>query len=472
MTDGPRALSIPLPSHDILQSDSWLANLTKAIRAEERQASNQGNLMGRIMPLIDYTAVAKLREHNVHHSAALDAKTNSMVGLGHREAAIAKELNPLTLTSWNEVQEAWVSDFNEYANGFLEIVRNDEGNIRGIHHLPAKDVFVYLEEARDQFHYEIANQREISLTNVLSGLRFARYGDQEDFIQRRKIPAEKRALVSEVIHLHDGRGLRSPYYGFPKWVSAVPSMEVDHCVMQYIFDFFFNGGVPEGIYSVIGQQLADEDFNKIKEEFQNHVGLKNRRKIMLLNLGAELTIDFQKLTLDGQTTGDNQPMVDAQALKILSAHRTPPILAGVTPPGKMGANNETTNALLLFQLLVVGPAQKRISQLLADTLGNPELNGDLNLTAAHFLGETVDEQEPDPLLAQSRLQSTDRLAMRKKDFRGNGYNTILDEIDLGKADTMGRMRMSNAEAQFRGRDMSAGAAERGSDVAAGRGDSA
>jgi hypothetical protein len=61
-------------------------------------------------------------------------------------------------------------------------------------------------------------------------------------------------------------------------------------------------------------------------------------------------------------------------------------------------------------------------------------------------------------------------AQRPKDHKGNGFRTILDELDLGKTETIGKMRMSMAESQSRNRDLSQGVASRGEDIGAGRGD--
>ncbi len=460
-----RFAAFDLLSHNLLDKGSWLSTLEKAIPLSQRQPSNQGALIGRMEALLDHDAVAVLKDHNVHHSAALEAKGNAAIGLGHRNDSVAKALNEMTTISWQETLDAAVADYFEYANGYLEVVRNSEGEIRGIHHLPAKDVLFHIEEHSDIFHYEIRDKGDFALTSTLNGTRFARFGEKKDFMKRRKIEAKKAGHISEVIHFPLNRGRRSRYYGYPDWIAAVPPMELDHCVTQYSFDFFLNGGVPEAIYTVVGGKMGSEDWSDLQKAFQAHVGLGNRRKVMLLNIGdLDTTVQLDKLTLDGQTAGDNQVMVDAQALKILSAHRTPPILAGVTPPGKMGANNEMTNALMMFQLLVIGPAQKQFSQILACTLGNELLNGGIPLKEDDFLGVGSGDKEPDP------NNMSDPLAMRDVDHGGNGFNTILDEIDLGKAETVSKMRMSMAEADFKDRDLTQGTAERGSDVKAKRGD--
>jgi hypothetical protein len=461
----PNVVARGLHSHSLTGAGSFLAKIKKAVSVLARAESKQGSLIGRVQPLIDYDNVAELKDQNPHHSAALDAKVAATVGLGHRDTTINETLNDMCVNNWAETLEAVVSDMYEFANGYLEVVRSDDGNIRGLYHLAAADVIIHLEENRNIFHYEIANSEAFRMTNSLHGLRFARFGDRDDFIERRQISAEQAPFVSEVIHFPMNRGRRSPYYGYPTWAAATPAIELDHCVTQYAFDFFFNGGVPEAIYNIIGKRMDPDDWEAIQNAFLSHTGIGNKRKVMLLNLGdPEMTAQLDKLTLDGQTTGDNQAMVDSQALKVLSAHRTPPILAGVTQPGKMGANNEVTNAMMLFQLLLVGPAQKFVSALLGCTLGNPEFNGDLGLTEDQFLGVGFGDQEPDP------NNMEDPTAMRDVDHKGNGFNSIVDEIDLGKAETVGKMRMSVAESQARGRDLSQGVAERGSDVGAGRGD--
>jgi hypothetical protein len=124
--------------------------------------------------------------------------------------------------------------------------------------------------------------------------------------------------------------------------------------------------------------------------------------------------------------------MDTLAMHIVSAHRVPPVLAGILVPGKLGANNELPNALAAFQALVMGPAQRNFSNVLAATLGNPEFNQGLGLTEKDFMGE-----------------------------EGNGFRTILEEMGSGMAgltemDTMARMKEPIGEAVAGGRNLKAG----------------
>lgn len=465
MTDAQFS-SFPLSSHDLQGPGSWFDDLWKAAD-DERAPSNQGSFLGRRAHLLDYDAVAELKDHNVHHSTCLETKTRSTVGLGHKNRRVPEVLDPLCEINWQDTLDAVASDYFEFGNGWLEVVRDDMGAIVGLYHIPAKDIWVYVEENRNLFHYEVASRGEFNIIENLSGLRFARFGDRDDFIERRDIAEENRQRVSEVIHFPLNRGRRSPHYGISDWIAGTPAMELDQCVTQYAFDFFFNGGMPEAIYSVIGQRMDPDDWEALKKTFQSHQGIGKRRKLMLLNLiHPEMKAQLDKLTLDGQTTGDNQALVDDQALKIVSAHRVPPLLAGIQIPGKLGAANEMSNSLMAFQTLVISHAQKKISSILANTLGHPEL-GVQGLDAGAFLGEGTDEIEVDQMGTPD--PTTGLSPTKPKDNKGNGFNTIVDEINLGEMDTVSRMRTSVAEATARGRDISQGVAERGGDIESQRG---
>jgi hypothetical protein len=355
-----RVESVLMGGHDLLHDpDSWLAKIEKIRAQPTEDSSNQGTFLGRREHLFDYDEVAKLKDFNVHHSTCLEAKISTAFGLGHRNPRIHEVLDPLCEVSWQTTLDALGSDFFEFANAYLEVVRDEAGQIIKLFHLPAKDVWVYVEEHSNQYHYEIAARGNLMMAENLSGLRWARFGERDEFISRRNIATDMRKRVSEVIHFPMNLGRRSRHYGYPDWIPATPAMELDQCVTQYAFDFFFNGGMPEAIYTVAGQRMDPDDWEAIKKAFREHQGLGNRRKTMLINLaGTEIKAQLDKLTLDGQTTGENQKLVDDQALKIVSAHRVPPLLAGIQIPGKLGAANEMSNAIMAFQSLVISKVQK------------------------------------------------------------------------------------------------------------------
>ena len=93
-------------------------------------------------------------------------------------------------------------------------------------------------------------------------------------------------------------------------------------------------------------------------------------------------------------------------------------LAAVAVPGKMGAANESSNAIMLFQALIVGPRQALFEKTLNRTLGR-------------------------------------ELGIKFK------FKTLIDEMaeqleKLRPADTMGRMKDSLPQAAAEGRDTGEG----------------
>lgn len=506
----PSVASVDLDTRPLLKAGSWIANLKKVQVEpdEDRPPSNQGADIGRKSHLLDYEEVANLRDHNVHHSTCLEAKARSTVSLGHKSEKVAELLDPLCESTWQELLDMVEDDREEYGNGFIEVIRDDSGEIVALYHIAPKDIWVYVEENRNTYHYEVTAKGAFSIVRGLGGLRFARFGDRDDFIARKEVSPENKHRVSEVIHFTTGRGRRSPYYGYPSWIAGTPAMELDQCVTQYCFDFFFNGGVPEGIFSVLGGRMDPEDWKALQDAFKAHTGIGRRRKLMLLNLhqGDEMKAQLDRLTMDGQTTGDNQALVDDQALKIVSAHRVPPLIAGIQIPGKLGAANEMSNAMMAFQTLVVGPSQRAISGILAKTLGDPQM-GVKGLTPDDFLvGEEEEEMAPeggpglglapqapaagpvakegDIVINANAKKPTAKPAASaqsgkkpepkpepeappapaKKPQKGNGFRTIVEEIDMGAMDTASRMKTSMAEAKSNGRDLKDGLAERGGEL--------
>lgn len=433
---------------------SWLASVSKA--AGGGVVTAQGAEKGVVEHLFDLSKLRTLSDFNIHHAACLEAKVSATVGQGWVSPKIAEVLDPLCETSFDDLCEKVVGDLEELGNGAIEVVRDKSGQVAALYYADPTEIHIVLEDEKDprKFYYEM--ELEGSAGGPVQFAPFGKLGEVRG----------KPAIKNELIWIADpARG--SKYYGKPSWVSAISKMELEQAITQHNFDFFWNRCVPELLFLVTGGQVTDDDWTKIEERFTAHAGLKRQRKTMALNLpGQEMEVAVHPLggEISGETDGFGA-FADSLAVLIVSAHRVPPLLAGIQIPGKMGAANEMSNSIMAFQALVVEPRQKAISKLFARTLGDSELTGGLQLTADHFLGKDDPRaQEQDPLEVESGIP-----AAKPKDRRNNGLITITEVLDLGQMETSAKMRMSLAEAKARGRDMGAGPAERGSDVAAGRG---
>lgn len=381
--------------------------------------SNQGVSAGRKPHPFDFNAARLFKINNVQHSTCVQATKQSLVGLGFENEKVADTLDPLCEISWQDSLGDAAEDYIDTGNGYLEVVRDQGGKITGLHHLPAVDVDIYIEDATYNRHYRIRSKSETG-GNIIGGRVFARFGERDALLAR--MNDLKPETVSEVIHFRQSTNM-SRWYGYPRWLAATASIELMQALHQFSFDFFINRGVPEFILFIKGGKVDKKDWEKIEQSIKATIGVGNQHKTLALNLtDPDLEIQVEKLAMEG--TGDStmlRDMSETLSLNIVSAHGVPPLLAGILIPGKLGATNELPNALQAFQALTIGPMQQTFETTLGVTLGNPKFNGGLGL---------------------------DRKSFELK--------RVLDEIDLGTMDTVSRMRQTVPEARAEGRDLRAG----------------
>lgn len=432
----------------VLYGDGGRALVRALLKAADGalKPSRQGVTRGTVPHPFKMRAAVMFQVVNPHHGSCILTKAQSIVGLGFRtpeddrveadkasakagipsttapapkkrgvRSKAAKILDPMCNVSLQDVLNDCGQDFESTGNAYMEVVRDgDTEKPGGLYHLAAPDVSVEVESAAD-FHYSIHahdGQR-----------RFARMGDLEGLKTRLGARARNRP-TSEVIHFRQSTAM-SRYYGFPDWLPAVASIELVHAMHQHMYDFYLNRGVPEFMLFFVGKKIAKPEWDKITKAMQAQIGKGNSRKSIAANITCnpdELEVILHKMAMEGK--GDAREFSvqsDTLALEIVSAHRVPPLLAGIMIPGKLGATNELPNALQAFQLLNIAPKQHLFQSVLANTLGNPEVNGGLGLTEEDFT-----------------------------------FRTILDDFDLGQMDTAARMRTPLATAQAQGRKLDEG----------------
>ncbi len=421
-----------------------LAEIFK-LASEKAVDSGQGVTLGRKQHPFDRSTVNKFQVSNVHHSTCIKTKTAATVGLGFEATedadgltAVDRELNPLCENSFTDVLNDVGEDYYQCGEGGFEIVReSDEPNasILGIHHIPCAHLHRFLEDSLYNSHFEITTGEGSTVSR-----RFARFGELAEFkkriaegqgtsgsilFQQQDIQSNNvKDIRSEVIILRQPTSL-SRWYGFPDWLAATASIELVQCFLQFQFDFFLNRGVPEFLLFITGQKLGKEDWKKVETAIKANIGLGNSHKSMALNLQNEnIKIQVEKLAMESKSDEGQVKLKENLALDIVSAHRVPPLLAGIQTPGKLGASNELPNAIMAFYLLVIAPAQRIFEQTLGCTLGDKERNGSLGLTP--------------------------------KDFK---LKKIIDVMNLEMMATVGGMREDTTSAAATGRDLEAGLEE-------------
>lgn len=397
-------------------NQAWMTEIMKGEVLPAAGRSNQAARHG-LKPLpFNFDATKKFKTANVHHSTCIETTKQAIVGLGFEEDSTEETLDDLCTISFQDVMGGVSEDFVQTGNGYMEVVR-DGDEVVGLHHLPASDVRIFVENDLFDMHYRIRPQGHADLTH--GGRVFARFGDTDDLLRRMGEQLRDVSRMSEVVHFRRPTAL-SRWYGFPRWIAATASIELVQALHQFNFDFFVNRGVPEFMLFIKGGKVDKDDWEKIQKALQAHIGLGNSHKTFALNLtDPDLEIKVERLNIEGRSDANVfKDMSEVLALNIVSAHGVPPLLAGILIPGKLGATNELPNALQAFQALEVGPCQKTFRTTLACTLG------------------------ADPGFSLGR----DAFALKK----------ITDEFDLGMMDTVSRMRQTVPEAEAEGRDLQAG----------------
>lgn len=453
-------------SHDIFSSDnsrSLLSQISKALSPPEKEELTSNIRNGAVWKIphpYHFKNILAFKEKNPHHSACIDAKTQSTVGLGfyveeteeqkiERQkqgkpkppSKVCRTLDPICSGSFFDVMSSAGQDYMETGNGYIEVrINPNTREVLSLHYLPSCNTYIYLEDDRGKnYHY-------MHETDFGTSLRFARFGDIKSFLSRWatnqnapfKIPTDPVSFDlgkggqivpnSEIIHFRRMTN-KHRFYGCPNWVAAVPSIELMTAHMQHLFDFFLNRGVPEFFLFLLGPNLDPDVWAKIEAAMKAQIGAGNSHKSIAMNLPYHpdaLKIQIEKLAMGDSDDLTQNEMAEGRAMAIVSAHQVPPLLAGVVIPGKIAAVNELPNAIKAFQALTIEPMQVSISAILAKTLGN--------------------EDPKEGVLG---------LGLTGDDFRFVRL-TDPDVFDLVVQDTMSRMRQTLPEAQKEGRDLSEG----------------
>ena len=356
---------------------------------------------------VDYAKAKALRDISPHHSSCIQAKLNSAVGLGfvsegediqqaaedpnvspqevgmkvqsllsgeaYVESNVDKKIDPLTLNGFANELFAWVGDFLDCGTGYLEVVRDNGDSIVGVNWIPVQDMYVYV--VRDpKTHRAFIFYRYVG-KGIVTGYQryFSIFGKKNRTLVQNffySTEPEQQKLVSEVIPLYMPTN-RSKYYGYPDWLSAAPVIDLLRRALQYKSDWFVNRGVLDYIFHLAGSMKTDE-WKKVVSYINSAVGTGNKFKALAVKTNQEATSSVHHLSDSGNKEDQFFKDLDTFSQFIVSAHRVPPVLANILIPGKLGASNETIQALVAFQLLVAGPIQKNIERTLARTLGGDE----------------------------------------------------------------------------------------------------
>lgn len=204
----------------------------------------------------------------------------------HEETERLKKLftRPNRKMPFTKVMELMKTDEEATGNGYLEIVRNNAGDIEQIWHIPATTIRIrnpkkvpWMAPDGHPGYIQIRGQakryfREFGDDNVIN----AQTGEKA----KGALPIEKRAteIIQFMIYAP-----RSTWYGIPRYIAAAPAIAGNRLAALRNVRFFENDAVPRMIIAVTGSGLTTSSIKSL-ENFvrRGGKGVEKAHRIMVL----------------------------------------------------------------------------------------------------------------------------------------------------------------------------------------------
>ncbi len=308
--------------------DAVTISVEKSIIDGLLSSGSQVGLDGEYLWPIPVQSLANLYRASAEHSRAIHVKAEGAFGGGL--LGEADRIEELCDTGATDLFVLLDLDLGTYGNAFLQIIRSRDGErIIGLRRLPA--------------------------------ITMSRYRD--GFLQRITKPNGERKKETfsarEIVHLRDGCP-HGKYYSLPSWIGVEGMLELALAATRYNASFFKNNAIPEYAITFKGITPSADQKKAIQEFFRNeHQGLDNAHRTLVMSTGDEGEIDIKRLTSDVKD-GDFLKLIDASRDRVPVAHGTPPRVLGIMSAGQLGGGGEATGQLFIFEHLTLKPKRRRM----------------------------------------------------------------------------------------------------------------
>lgn len=327
-------------------------------------------------PLYNPGNLAKLYDTNPFHASAVDAKNDSVVGLGYSFEYNSKTLKRLEkveksnngeekkrklelalddardtlqeiidgMNRQDEFEEILFKVYHDrltMGNAYIEIGRTVEGKIGYIGHV--SPVNVRVRKRRDGF-IQMSNGRVVFFRN---------FGDTKTVD-----PTGSTKRPNELIHIKRYHPLDA-YYGAPEIVAALDAVAGLHYAEQFNIDYFENKAVPRYIIKVRGFKLSAADQEELVNFFETSVKGQSHRSILLPMPQGEKDIDFEPIEA-GKQEGHFGEYIKQTIQFILSRHRVPQARIGLSSAATSQA--ESRESEKTFKETVCQPEQRLLEK--------------------------------------------------------------------------------------------------------------
>jgi len=339
-----------------------------------------------VTPPYDLDTLADLYDSSAIHNAAINARVMNTVGLGYSFPETIKSRRRLEKAQGNPdrlsrvrkaIQDArqdletQFENFNEEetfietmtrvwldvlttGNGYLEIGRNNSGQVGYIGHIPS--TLMRVRRHRDGFV-------QIAKSNKIQAVFFRNFQDTE-----MEDPINSDPNPNEVMHFKT-YSPNNTYYGIPSSVSAAAAIVGDKFAKEYNIDYFENKAIPRYAIIVKGAKLSQRSKQELVNYFRQEVKGRNHGTLIVplpASLGGDTDIKFEKLEAGIQDASFDKYRKSNRD-EILVANRVPAPKVGVYDNANLAVSRDADKT---FKTQVIGPDQsvieKKVNRLISE----------------------------------------------------------------------------------------------------------
>lgn len=336
----------------------------------QRYYAGGANDKGIIEPPYYMRQLDRLTQENNSLSPCIEAMVQNVDGTGFdftnegekletdTDDAKIKELRDFFAEPWpgesfTSIRKKLRRDIKRTGNGYLEVLRNAQGEVTFMRHVDAKMIrLMKLDDPVPVAQKLMRKGKEVTIKvmtrerrycQLLNGVTMVYF---KDFMSSRdldkstgmwaapnqRLPANKRA--TELIHFIDLPDAHTPY-GVPCWVNQLPSVLGSRDAEEYNLDYFENGGVPPAMVILQGGMLQTETRKALESKLFGKAEKKNRMLVLEVEpSGGSMDHPNQaKVTVErfgAERTQDSmfEKYDDKCEVRVRRAFRLPPIFVG------------------------------------------------------------------------------------------------------------------------------------------------
>ena len=327
--------------------DSLRARVKKRLEQIEKAVPQDvGNRFDRIIyPEVDWVDLLRLYHSVPFHAAAIQVKAKIVAGLGFEA--------PPEVEKWLEdatVNETVIDflvrlalDLEIFGNAYVEVAYNAGGKPEKIQYVPAWTMYVKItkEDGTDWKYVQSVDLRDVE---------FGRFDPQQSL-----------PLKSALLHIRRHSPL-SYYYGYPEYLAALQSLEMERYIKRFHTAFFKNNAEVSKAVIFEGAKLTKAEMQTVASQFKRAQGVDNAHRLIILSHdNPNVKIRIERLSVD-QKDFSFEKLYKATREEILAIHHVPPRILSLVEPGHLGGGSEAEAQMEIFKRITIRPRQRLIEE--------------------------------------------------------------------------------------------------------------